>query len=205
MKRALTACVAAAVVVLALAACSDQPEASPTPSVTATYTTQPPLTPPPPVPQSAKVGQAIQVAELNSEELAKDDPEPWSRATITVSSAEVRRGDPAIKKDFWPENNGKYLIVTLRTEVTEGPFIISDQHFELVAPDGTKYPLDQNYFYRQDHFENLAGSEDQVPTPGASEPGSGVLMYSVPAEGVAKGTKLQASLWKGQTFSWTIA
>lgn len=210
MKRALIASVAAAVVGLALAACTDQPdqpdpEATPTPTPLVTFTSPPPLTPPPPVPQSAKVGQAIQVAELNSDELAQDDPEPWSRATITVSSADVRRGDPTINQDFWPENNAKYLIVTLRTEVTEGPFIIYDEHFELVAPDGTKYPLDQNYFHRKDHFQSLFGSDDQNQSPGAAEPGSGVLLYIVPANGVPKGTKLQASLFKGQTFSWTVA
>jgi hypothetical protein len=205
MKRALIAAVAAAATVLTLAACSDQPEPEATPTPSVTFSSPPPLTPPPPVPQSAKVGQAIQVAELNSDELRQDDPEPWSRATITVSSAEVRRGDPAIKQDFWPENNGKYLVVTVRTVVTEAPFIISEQHFELVAPDGTEYPLDQNYFYRQDHFVNLTGSDGENSTPGAAEPGSGVLLYSVPANGVPKGTKLQASLYEGQTFSWTVA
>jgi hypothetical protein len=203
MKRALIASVAAAVTLLSLAACSDQPEPEATPTVS--FTSPPPLTPPPPVPQSAKVGEAIQVAELDDQKLAEDDPEPWARATITVSSAEIRRGDPAIKKEFWPPGNGKYLIVTVRTVVTEGPFILSEQHFELIAPDGTKYPLDQNYYYRQDHFQNLTESDGQNSTPGAAEPGSGVLMYSVPANGVPKGTKLQANLYKGQTFSWTVA
>jgi hypothetical protein len=210
MKRALIASVLASVAAtataLTLAACSDQPEPEATPTVTTTFTSPPPLTPPPPVPQSAKVGQAIQVAELNSDELAQDDPEPWSRATITVSSAEARRGDPAIKKDFWPENNGKYLLVTVDTDVTEGPFIIWSDHFELVAPDGTKYPQDANGIYRPDHFQDLHDSDDGVPeSPGAAKAGSGVIVFDVPADGVPAGTKVQVSLFKGQTFSWTVA
>jgi hypothetical protein len=206
MKRALIATLAAAIAGFTLAACTDQPEPDVVATAFATTATPlPPLTPPPPVPRTAEVGQAIQVAELVSEKVQQDDPEPWARATITVTSAELKRGDPSIRKDFWPPNNGKYLAVTIRTDVTEEPFIIWSNHFELIAPDGTKYPKDENYYYLPDHFEDRHESDNQPPTPGAAEPGSGVLLFDVPANGVPKGTRVEVTLFKGQPFGWTVA
>lgn len=89
----------------------------------------------------------------------------------------------------------------MRTHVTQGPFTLSREHFELVSPAGKTFDQDENVYYRPDHFRDLHGAGEQ---DGSTKPGTGVILYDVPAGGVPEGTRVEATLFKGQTFGWTL-
>lgn len=160
------------------------------------------MEPPPPAPRRARVGQPIRVAELDDEKLNTGDREPWARATIMVSSVKVTRTDPFIK--FRPPNHGRYLRITVRTHVTKGPFTLSNAHFDLVSPSGTTFSQDENVTYRPDYFRDLHGAYGKARSTRGHKPGAGVILYDVPAGGVPHGTRVNVTLFKGQTFGWTL-
>ncbi|MFB6719328.1 hypothetical protein ACFCV3_04170 [Kribbella sp. NPDC056345] len=155
-------------VVLGLTACSKIPGYDP--SAPTTYTTNRPITqpatvdtrptaPPAPEPTVAKIGESIEVAELGNVKLSSYDPPQWARATITVTSFKKLTTVPGIPVRFKPGPHTVYGRVDIRTKITADPFTLWDQHFTLVAPDGTTYPQDANVAYLDDEFRNVTDSK----------------------------------------------
>lgn len=145
-----------------------------------------PLTPSPPRPQWAAVGQPIEFADTF--DLWRTSFDALPRITMTVTSAQTTNTDPHIPAEFRKAGE-QYLILTVKTNYSNPTHAPSMEHFQLVAPDGATFELNQNVAYRPDSYEN----------------GNGVLMYNVPATGIPKGTKVQLELYGGQPFGWVVS
>ncbi|GAB3932212.1 hypothetical protein GCM10029976_037800 [Kribbella albertanoniae] len=205
-KPPATAGISLLVAVLGLAACSKAPAYDPNAPSTqspATVDTRP-TAPPAPEPAVAKIGESIEVAELGNVKLSSYDPPQWARATITVTSFKVLRTVPGIPDRFKrPHTN--YGRVDIRTKITADPFTLWDQHFTLIAPDGTTYPQTANAAYLDDEFRNVTDSKtSDTPKNPRLGPAEGVLLFQIPDQGLPTGTKLTAELWKGHPFSWQL-
>lgn len=176
--------------VLAVTACGGITNSNsfPTPSTqeTAPPPTTQPLMPSPPRPQWAAVAQPIEFADTFDMQDTRIDALP--RITMTVTSARTTNTDPHIPAEFL--NPGEqYLILTVSTVSANPAHAPSREHFQLVAPDGATFELDENVAYRPDRYEN----------------GNGVVMFNVPATGIPKGTKVQLELYRGQPFGWVVS
>jgi hypothetical protein len=214
-KIAASSAIVASITVLglAVAACSSIPEYDPNaPSTRSTElppASQPttvdprPTAPPAPEPAVAKVGQSIKVSELGNVKLSSYDPPKWAAATITLVSFKTMKAVPGIK--FGPGPHKIFALADLRTTITGDPFTLYDQHFQLVAPDGTKYPQDANVAYLPNAFRDSHSSKVSGDGPSSLGPAEGVLLFDVPASGVPAGTKLTAEVWKDRPFSWLVS
>jgi len=200
---------------LALTACSEIPEYDPNaPSTRTTSQPPPPPTtvdtrptaPPAPVPAVAKIGEPIRIAELGNVKLSSDDPPQWATATVTLTSFKTLKTVPGIPAHIKPHPHTVYGRADIRTTITAGPFTLWDQHFTLVAPDGTQYPQDANVAYLDDEFRNVTDSKtSDTPRDRRLGPAEGTLLFQIPDRGLPTGTKLTVELWKGQPFSWQIS
>jgi hypothetical protein len=181
--------------ILAVTACGEispypEFESVPTPSTheSAPPPSTEPLTPLPPRPQWAAVGQPIEFADTFDMRGTSFDTLP--RITMTVTSAQTTNTDPHIPAEFRKAKAGEqYLILTVKTNSPNPTHVPSRAHFQLVAPDGATFELNENVAYRPDRYEN----------------GNGVLSCNVPATGIPKGTKVQLELYRGQPFGWVVS
>jgi len=211
---ASTAIVASITVLgLGLSACASIPEYDPNAPSTQSTTAPPappstivdtrPTAPPAPEPAVAKVGQPIKVSELGNVKLSSDDPPQWATATITLVSFKTMKAVPGIK--FAPGPHEIYALADLRTTITGDPFTLYDQHFQLVSPDGTKYPQDANVAYLPNAFRDSHDSKPSGDTKSRLGPAEGVVLFRIPDSGVPTGTKLTAEVWQDRPFSWLVS
>lgn len=180
----------AVVATLAVTACGGTTNSSPFPSPSIRESTPrpptEPLTPSPPQPQWAALGQPIEFADTFDMRGSNVDALP--RITMTVTSARTTTTDPHIPAAFRRAGE-QYLILTVETSSSAPTHAPSADHFQLVAPDGVTFEPDQNVAYRPDRYEN----------------GNGVLMYDVPETGIPRGTKVRLELFRGHPFGWVVS
>lgn len=153
-------------------------------------------TPPPPTPAVARLGQSIQIGELDGDKRLRHDPHPWSLASIEVGSLQTMTADPVIP-NFSPDN-GMYLFLTVHITPIDGPFDISMDHFKLIAANGTNYDVDQ------DVYHHLYSDGPPTPTPGLTQPRTMLLMYDVPKNITSGGATIVTNLFKDQNATWTL-
>ncbi|GAA0594948.1 hypothetical protein HPO96_07280 [Kribbella sandramycini] len=173
---------------------STQPT-TPRPSTPSTATPWQPPKPPAPQPAVAKVGQPIKIHQLGK--VKWDDPNPlWPNATITITSVRTLRVDPAYPKVL-PNPGTMFAVVTVDTTLHRAPFGLSVDTLKLKSPSGTEYDVNKNFRARKDAFVVL---DEATSLTG----GSGVLLYSIPASGLPKGSVITGEVVSGQPFTWQL-
>ncbi|GAA0594955.1 hypothetical protein HPO96_07285 [Kribbella sandramycini] len=214
MSRRVVASTAISLIVASvtvLSACSKVPQFDPnapvTPHTPAAGPTKPTLTPhapPTPEPAVAKVGGSIKVYELGTFKPFNDETPKWSAATITLRSFRITKTVPGIPAHIKPDPGKVYASADIRTLITADPFTLWQDHFKLVAPDGTEYDQDANAAYLPNDYNPVSDSKPLTNTKNPMPPGSGILLFQIPPT-LPAGTKLTAELWKNHPFSWQVA